>query len=72
MAPTKKKGANDGEDNSPRSDAKKNLSLKGEGRPLSPASSSAPKCGDANGGRPVESRCSGEGDGAREVRPWSA
>ena len=43
MEATKKKGANNGEDNSPRSGAKKNLSLKGEGSPRSPSSSAAPK-----------------------------
>ena len=35
-------GAKDGEDNSQRSGAEKNFSLRGEGRPLSPAASSAP------------------------------
>ena len=43
MTPTKKKGANDKEDNSSRSGAKKNLSLEGRGRFLSLASLSAPK-----------------------------
>ena len=56
MASTKKKGANSGEDNSPRSGTVKNLYLKGEGRPRSPASSSAPNCGSGDGGRPVKSQ----------------
>ena len=36
MASTKKKGANSGEDNSPYSGAKKNLSLKEGGSPSEP------------------------------------
>ena len=67
-ASTKKKGATNGEDNSLRSDAKKNLPLEGGGgRSPSPASSSTPKnCGSGDGGRPAESRRSGERDCAHD------
>ena len=66
MAATTKMDANNREDILPRNGATKNLSLKGEGRPRSPASSAAPNCGSDDGGRPVESRRGGEGDGAHK------
>ena len=54
MAPSEK-STNDGEENSPRSDAQRRgqePSLKGgEGRPFSPASSQAPDSGFGDGGR---------------------
>ena len=59
MAPTKT-GAKDGEENSPHSGVLKNLSLRGEGHPLSPAASSAPKYCGSDGGRLAESTRSGE------------
>ena len=46
-----KTGANDGEENSLRSSAVKTLSLRGEGRPLSPVASSGPNYGGGDEGR---------------------
>ena len=66
MASLKKKGANSEEDNSPRSGTVKNLYLKGEGRPRSPASSSAANHGSGDGGRAVKSRRGDGGDDAHE------
>ena len=63
MAPTKT-GANNREENSPRGGAVTNLSLRGEGRPLSPASSSAPNNGGGDEGRSAEST-----PGGKEVAP---
>ena len=55
MAP-RKTGGKDREENSPRSTAvQKNLSLRGEGRPLSLAAASAPNYGGEDGGRPANS-----------------
>ena len=53
-------GAKDRENNSPRSGAVANLSLRGEGRPLSTAASSAPNYGSGNGGRSADPTPSGE------------
>ena len=58
MAPTKK-GANAGEENSPRSSLAKNLSLRGEGHPLSQVASLAPNYG-GDGGRSSDSSHGGE------------
>ena len=66
MAATTKMDANNREDILPHNGATKNLSLKGEGRSRSPASSAAPNCDSNDGGRPVESRRGGEGGGAHK------
>ena len=55
-----KTGAKDGEEKSPRSSASKNRSLRGEGRQLSPAASSAPNYGGGNGGLSADSMHNGE------------
>ena len=59
MAPTKT-GANDGEENSPRSSGVKKFSPRGEGRPLSPAAASAPNYDGGDGGRSADSPRSGK------------
>ena len=59
MVPTKT-GARAGEENSPRSTAVKKLSLRGEGRPLSPAASLTPNYGGGDGGRSADSTRSGK------------
>ena len=53
VAPTQT-GANDKEENSSRSDKVNDLSLRGEGRLLSPAASSAQNYGDRDGGHSAE------------------
>ena len=48
LFPTKK-GAIEGDENSPRNSAVKNISQRGEGYPLSPATSLAPHYGGGDG-----------------------
>ena len=57
---TTETGANDRGKNSPRSSAVKNLSLRGDGHPRSPAATSAPNYGGGNGDGSVDSTLSGE------------
>ena len=59
MAPTKT-GAKAGEENSLRNSSAKNLSLRGEGCPLSPPAASAPNYCGGDGGRLMDSTRSGE------------
>ena len=52
--------ANDEEKNYPRSSAVKNLALRGDGHPQSPAAASAPNYDRSNGGGSADSTRSGE------------